>query len=575
MHIRRARTSAGALSIPSRPFSGCRQLAALAVVGLLSLSAIPDDAMAQNCVGGNFNPLSAHGGQSPSQDVIEESTVYVGNSRLRLTQWTGASATSSADAINDSHIAGDVGVRLAHAGSAYTYVDVLGSDYEFMDPANLAAYRPVSGLTFRLHDLDAGDRVEVHAYDEFQNPIALTAGMYSYDTTHGASIVSYYGSNTFGSDLGNVSDLRGTVRFNFAGYQVSRIRLRYYDVSGAGDYSLAGLVACNASLKVNKTTVGTGGGPFSFTLTNTGRNSGSTVTTSAENLPAQVDGVAATAGTQAFVITTPGSSVTVRESALPVGWSLSSVTCAGPGGATIGSWNAGTGTYTIPGTATGSGGELTCAFTNVRQPVLTLVKTVTNDNGGTQVATAWTLSAAGPTNISGITGNAAVTNAVVTAGNYTLSESATPTGYTVGTYSCVKNGGAAVVSNSLTLAAGDTATCTINNDDSNEADLSVQKSSSVPTATSGANVLFTLLVTNHGPAAAHGARVHDPAMSGLDCTAAGLPAPTCLSAGGAACPGSLTAVGLQTVPGVAIPTLPNGGSVSLGLTCRVTASGLP
>lgn len=98
-------------------------------------------------------------------------------------------------------------------------------------------------------------------------------------------------------------------------------------------------------------------------------------------------------------------------------------------------------------------------------PTLTLVKTITNDDVGTAVITDWTLEAAGPTPISGITGAGAVTSAVVTAGAYTLSETGGPTGYTAGTYSCVKNGGAPVVSNSITLADSDIATCTINNDD--------------------------------------------------------------------------------------------------------------
>ncbi|MEH6422474.1 hypothetical protein, partial [Pseudomonas sp. CGJS7] len=99
------------------------------------------------------------------------------------------------------------------------------------------------------------------------------------------------------------------------------------------------------------------------------------------------------------------------------------------------------------------------------QPRLTLVKTVTNDNGGTAQPAAWTLTATGPVTISGATGAAAVTNASVDAGTYSLSESGGPTGYIAGTYSCVLNGGAATVANSITLAAGDVATCTIDNND--------------------------------------------------------------------------------------------------------------
>jgi type VI secretion system secreted protein VgrG len=98
-------------------------------------------------------------------------------------------------------------------------------------------------------------------------------------------------------------------------------------------------------------------------------------------------------------------------------------------------------------------------------PVLTLVKAITNDNGGTALATDWTLVGTGPTIISGVTGSVAVTNAVVTAGTYTLTETSGPTGYTASTYSCVKNGLPAVISDSITLATSDTATCTINNND--------------------------------------------------------------------------------------------------------------
>ncbi len=50
------------------------------------------------------------------------------------------------------------------------------------------------------------------------------------------------------------------------------------------------------------------------------------------------------------------------------------------------------------------------------------------------------------------------------AGNYTLSE-ASKSDYTASDYSCVKNGSAAVVGNSITLALNDSATCTITNDD--------------------------------------------------------------------------------------------------------------
>jgi len=253
---------------------------------------------------------------------------------------------------------------------------------------------------------------------------------------------------------------------------------------------------------------------------------------------------------------------TLSESALPAGYSSTPYRCAVNGGAAV-SGNS---------IVLAAGDTAICTINNNDNPArLTLVKTVTNDNGGTQPAAAWTLSAAGPTAISGATGTAAVTSAVVEPGTYTLSESATPTGYVASLYSCAINGGAAVSGNSITLAAGDAATCTIHNDDSNQADVRIEKSALPSIAASGGQVAFTLVVTNEGPAAAHGAVVRDPAVAGLDCAAAGLPAPTCSATGSAACPASLTASGLQS--GVAIPALPNGGVVTIGLTCNVTASG--
>ena len=73
--------------------------------------------------------------------------------------------------------------------------------------------------------------------------------------------------------------------------------------------------------------------------------------------------------------------------------------------------------------------------------------------------TDWTLSAAGPTPISGATGSAAVTNAPVHVGTYTLGESGPP-GYTAGAWTC--QGGTAVAG-AITLVEGQAATCTITN----------------------------------------------------------------------------------------------------------------
>ena len=61
-----------------------------------------------------------------------------------------------------------------------------------------------------------------------------------------------------------------------------------------------------------------------------------------------------------------------------------------------------------------NGGVVACQITNTAvAPTLTLVKEVVNDNGGTEPASAWTLTGTGPTTISGPTGDPLVTDAVV------------------------------------------------------------------------------------------------------------------------------------------------------------------
>ena len=95
--------------------------------------------------------------------------------------------------------------------------------------------------------------------------------------------------------------------------------------------------------------------------------------------------------------------------------------------------------------------------TGATQPAhLTLAKIV---SGGTAVATDWTLSATGPSTISGVTGAPAITNAALTAGTYVLAESG-PTGYNPSAWSCT---GGSLTGASLVLAAGETASCSITN----------------------------------------------------------------------------------------------------------------
>ncbi|MFC6491041.1 DUF6923 family protein, partial [Nitratireductor sp. GCM10026969] len=106
-----------------------------------------------------------------------------------------------------------------------------------------------------------------------------------------------------------------------------------------------------------------------------------------------------------------------------------------------------------------------CTITNDDEPgTLTLRKTLVNNDGGIAEVEDFILTASGPANISGPTGDPAVTDAVVPAGSYALGETG-PAGYTAGTYRCAIDGGAPVASDSLNLGSGQSAVCTITNDD--------------------------------------------------------------------------------------------------------------
>ncbi|KRA25639.1 hypothetical protein ASD65_15345 [Microbacterium sp. Root61] len=97
-------------------------------------------------------------------------------------------------------------------------------------------------------------------------------------------------------------------------------------------------------------------------------------------------------------------------------------------------------------------------------PKLTLVKTVTNDHGGTAQPGAWTLTATTPggPNLSGTTG----INGAVEAGEvYTIGENSGPSGYTWDTLSCTGYPNTTKAAPTLTLKPGDDVTCTLNNND--------------------------------------------------------------------------------------------------------------
>lgn len=131
-------------------------------------------------------------------------------------------------------------------------------------------------------------------------------------------------------------------------------------------------------------------------------------------------------------------------------------------GYAAGAWSCTAGSLSGANLTLGAGQSATCTINNNDiAPLLTLIKTVNNDNGGTATTSAFTLTASGPTTITGISGAGSVTGAEVNAGTYALSES-NLTGYAAGNWSCSAG---TLTGASLVLGVGETATCTINNDD--------------------------------------------------------------------------------------------------------------
>lgn len=341
-------------------------------------------------------------------------------------------------------------------------------------------------------------------------------------------------------------------------------------------------------LILRKTTLGGVGGAFGFALTNTQQATG-TVTTSVVNTPTVVDGNTGSASTTAYTITSPTTAVTINENTLPAGWQLTGATCVNNSSVTVGSLSGST--YTITGAEIGASVSFTCTFTNSKLPILRLQKAL--PSGRFVAADQFTLTIAGTGGPASVTTTGAGATATGTAtldpgaigATYTLSEvgaaGANLANYAT-TYACTNalSGGqtpsGSGTSFTVTAVTGDDLTCTFTNIRNSQADLRLTKTNTPgvngevdqagDTVVSGTTTVYTIVVSNLGPDAANGALLQDPAPTGAVCSTA-----SCTAAGGAACPvatGAALVTAMQGA-GAAIPTLPNGGSVTVTMTCTV------
>jgi LPXTG-site transpeptidase (sortase) family protein len=100
------------------------------------------------------------------------------------------------------------------------------------------------------------------------------------------------------------------------------------------------------------------------------------------------------------------------------------------------------------------------------------------------------------------------------------------------------------------------------------ADLEVTKTDGITNINGGGSTIYTVIVTNHGPSDADNTLFTDQAIAGLNVTNVTCGNPS----GGAVCPiAGNTTVTLMQGAGIAIPTLPSGGSVTFTVNATVTA----
>ena len=125
---------------------------------------------------------------------------------------------------------------------------------------------------------------------------------------------------------------------------------------------------------------------------------------------------------------------------------------------------------------------------------LTLVKVVTNDNGGAAKPGDWTLTANGPTQVTGPGDSTSIIDQPVTPGDYVLSETAGAGGYTPSGWDCTAG---TLDGATVTLADGEDATCTITNDDN-------------PPRPPQAELTLVKVVTNNNGGAAEPGVGHSP-----------------------------------------------------------------
>jgi len=162
------------------------------------------------------------------------------------------------------------------------------------------------------------------------------------------------------------------------------------------------------------------------------------------------------------------------------------------------------------------GSQVTCDITNDDvAPTLTLVKTVVNDNGGTEAIEDFDISIDGTEVVSG-TPTTVTANTLITISELDLVP------YAEGTWACSDANGLSTglpsagtaTGTDISLLPGSAVTCSITNNDLG-IDLTIAKSVDDATPNIGQTITFTLVVSNAGPDVATNVTVTDPVPAGF------------------------------------------------------------